>query len=115
MLKLTSTLTIIIALSGCKQVTLNTASNKYIICENEIDKDVGIRFNDGVYECVYPQGSTKRDKRTTPIQKHTEVSKGCPTTVTEIFNSKEFKKPLVVCKGKFLTGSQVTRKVYVNK
>ena len=119
MIKLISTIIILLSLTGCNEVKLNTVSYLYAQCES--NGNVGIRLDsDGLYRCIEPKHKVKsifkiEPKRKKKIVKIESVSKQCDTTITEIFNSKEFKKPLVICKGKFLEKGQKTRIVRVNK
>ena len=121
------TIAILITLTGCKEVKLNKVSYLYAKCESI--GNVGIKLDtDGVYRCIEPKHNVKSIFRKEPktkkkivkkkvkkIVKRKSVSKGCETTITEIFNSKEFKKPLVICKGKFLEKGQKTKIIRVNK
>lgn len=101
--------------AGCGQpVTQNKVTFKHLKCLS--DGDVGIKLIKGFYECV--EGKNRRISIISTKKKYIKSVKSnseCETTITEIFNSKEFKKPLVVCKGKILQHGQKTRVVRVSK
>ncbi len=114
MIKTILTIITIIALTGCNQVTKNTVSYKYAVCEN--DGDVGIILKDDIYICM--DGKTTV-KRYIPIKKkqtkQLTIKKGeCETTVTAIYRKSKHigKKPLVICEGKILEDGQISQIVY---
>jgi len=110
-------LLIVPLLSGCfAPVTKNTITYQGLTCSCNGNVKLVLNGSKG-YECVCS------DKKIIPIKKKRFIAikkqkiklDECPTTITEIFNSKEFKKPLVVCKGKILEDGQKTRIVRINK
>ncbi len=118
MIKLISTIAILITLTGCKEVKLNTVSHLYAKCESS--GNVGIKLDkDGVYRCINSKHQVKQIFRTVPkakktIRKSKKVSNKCETTITEIFTSKA-SGSITLCKGKLLEPGQKTRIIRVNK
>ncbi len=118
MIKYIPTIAILITLTGCKEVKLNTVSYLYAKCESS--GNVGIKLDkDGVYRCIKPRNkvksflsfkepkkkkkivSSKRDIRKT-------VSSGCETTITQHYYSKSGGL-IKTCHGKLLEIGQKTR------
>lgn len=110
-------LLIIPLLTGCmQQPTKNTVKYNGLVCA--CDRDVSLYLNgDNGYECKCGDNNYIKP---IPIKYKSNFKTNfkndeCPTIITEIFNSKEFKKPLVICKGRLLEGNEKTRVVKVNK
>ncbi len=122
MIKYIPTIAILITLTGCKEVKLNTVSYIYTQCEST--GNVGIKLDtDGVYRCIEPKHKVKsifnrepksKKKIVKQIEKRKSISNGCETTITEIFTSKA-SGSITLCKGKLLKHGQKTRIIRVNK
>ena len=80
---------------------ISDSYQNYCVCDDKIN---------------YAKAPIKKKTKPWKYKKVSEVKRvGCETTITEVFNSKQFKKPIIICKGKLLTGNQKTKKIYVNK
>lgn len=111
-------LIIVPLLAGCfAPITKNTITYQGLECSCNGNVKLILNGSKG-YECICsdkPIIKKPIKKRFIAIKKQKIKLDECPTTITEIFNSKEFKKPLVVCKGKLLEPNQKTRIVRINK
>lgn len=104
---------------GCQQPTKNTVTYQGLTCS--CNGSVKLILNgDKGYECkcsdvnIIPVKKYTKKRYMSVIKQKIKVG-SCPTTITEIFKSKEFKKPLVICRGKLLEKGQKTRVIKVNK
>ena len=117
-------LTVVLMLAGCKEPrNLNIITYEGLECGCVGD----VKLISGSYQnyCLcaakinYVKAPIKNKTKKIRKWKYKKVSNnkvaGCETTIAEIFNSKQFEKPIVICKGKLLTGNQKTKTVYVNK
>lgn len=107
MLKLTCTLILLIALTGCSQPTQNIVSIQYTTCKS--DRDVGVKLINGIYECVEGKSQVvKRKFVSSKTAPKTIKTSGCETTITQHYYSKSGGL-IKTCHGKILEIGQKTR------
>mgnify|MGYP003661208440 CR=1 FL=1 len=119
MIKLISTIAILILLTGCTPSKLNYVSYGYAECMGK--GNVGVKLVKGVYRCINSKHQVKKTYRTVPkvkkVTKYTfknpswlntaPITK-CETTVTTIY-----KDGSVRCKGKILPKGGVSKIIKV--